>query len=246
MNKLTIKQFQMFSFILALLIATIACNYPDAVAVIGEAAMEHCFTVSRSQYESTAARLGQPPKTAKYPEDAVYEVCQIEGQATSIRMTDGYRIEDNEKAESEETKSKPTGTYVGETNHLPSEFINLEEKSVFNLTEKSVVNLIVGNEGTVTGEILITYHYNQGREVVADCNVEYRGALEGNLTDNYGELRSTVTYHFVSTGIEDPQDQSATFELTYEIQITDNIMHGTALIDPENEMDFFSFDAIKQ
>jgi hypothetical protein len=57
--------------------------------------------------------------------------------------------------------------------------------------------------------------------------------------------RDALIYHFVSTGIDDHQDQSATFEIAYEIHLTNNILYRTAKGDPELEM-FFSLLAIKQ
>jgi hypothetical protein len=151
MNELQVQKIKRFTFLLSIIFASIACRLPDAVKVITEAAMEHCFPVSRSQYESSAAQLGQIPETPKYPESAVYEVCQINGQPSSVRMIDGKSTEDNEQTESEGKTNILAGTYIGE-------FYFNEEHSDTTELMANEINVNISNSGIVSGSAILQFN----------------------------------------------------------------------------------------
>ena len=85
MSKLPALKIKIFWVILALMTASIACNYPDATAAIVESAGESCFAVNHSEYESAAAELGQTAKTPKYPEGAIYDLDFAQIETVSIQ-----------------------------------------------------------------------------------------------------------------------------------------------------------------
>ena len=78
-KQLSGKEPQRTISLLLLVAVSLACNTPDAVKVLIGAAVEHCFQVSRAEYESSAVQLGETPQQPKYPDSAVYEICQVEG-----------------------------------------------------------------------------------------------------------------------------------------------------------------------
>ncbi len=145
MKKIFGMKFKIFFFLLVLFGASLACNYPDAVKVIVEAAVEKCVPVSRSEYESTAARLGHTPETPKYPESAIYQVCYVNNEASTVRMTDGNSTVDEG---SEEKKNIPVGTYIYEM------YVNDEPPPGGDNWEyefESDFSIRVASDGTVTG-----------------------------------------------------------------------------------------------
>jgi hypothetical protein len=145
MNKLPVQKIKLSIFILSLIIASIACKHPDAVDAIVEAAVEDCSMVKRDVYELSAAQLGQTPETPEYPESAVYEVCFIDREVSSVRMIDGNNTEDEV---SEENNNIPVGTYIYEV------FVNDEPPPGGDDWEyelESEFTISVANDGTVTG-----------------------------------------------------------------------------------------------
>jgi hypothetical protein len=96
--------------------ASVACRITEILQVGSEAAQESCIEVSRTRYESAAKELGETPKTPKDPENAVYEVCYWEDDLNSVRMSEGYRDEDenSEPAQGDRDITIPSGSYRGE------------------------------------------------------------------------------------------------------------------------------------
>ena len=142
------KNIRLFLFILALIAVSLACNTPDAINMIAEAAVEKCNVISRAKYESYAAKLGQVPETPKYPESAVYEVCFIDMELSQVRMSEGYRPEEDT---SEETNLIPAGVYTGEF------YFNEDHSDITELMENEI-NVNISNSGIVTGSAVFRFN----------------------------------------------------------------------------------------
>jgi hypothetical protein len=265
MNKLPVHKIQMFSLILALITPSIACKLLTTdVEAIYDAAVEECFPVSRSEYESTAAQLGQTPKTPKYPESTVYEVCYVDMELSSVRMSDGYRSEDTEQTESEEPNSIPSstgadesisipaGTYIGEP-AIPAIWSAQQDFANFSIDENTIT-IIVEEDGTTHGEKILIYSYTATGIEDAPIYItnEWIITFEGTLHGTPYKLRGIASSHFVLTGpgTDNPIDNTDTLEGSYDIHISENIMSGS----PTNEADFeihddldmYTFEATKQ
>lgn len=139
---------------LALLISALACNYPDAAQVFVSAALEECYSVNRERYENAAAELGQEPETPQYPETAGYEVCYMDEQLASVRMSDGYGP-DEEQAVAAEVEVAPeadagagtgttivsaAGTYIGEELEIPPSWELVIQEFTIEIAEDGAVS----------------------------------------------------------------------------------------------------------
>jgi len=242
MKHLSEIKIQIIIPLLMLIGASLACNYPDAVEVIAEAAMEHCFTVSRNQYESSAAQLGQAPETPKYPESAIYEVCQIEGEPSSVRMTDGNKPEEKpETGESEEGDSVPVGTYVGTSNY-PEALSNIFDPGQYT---KNEVIVRVADDGTISGSYLLHYigdpfviNWNE-KECTGYGEVDFTGTFFGQLTSSNGMIESEESWVCtVYSNCDDLWDACNTDEpihREYNVYVSEDEITGTTLPHPEVE-----------
>jgi len=151
MKQTTEIKIQLTILLLVLIAASIACKYPDAVGVLVGAAIENCFPVSRSQYESSAEQIGAAPEIPKYPDSAVYEVCQVQGQPVSVRMVDGEAPEDNESTGNAGNDSIPAGTYTGE-------FYFNEDHSDTTELMANEINVNISNSGIVNGSAILQFN----------------------------------------------------------------------------------------
>lgn len=160
MRKFSDTKINIFIFILVLIAAAIACNYPDAAEVIAEAAIEKCETVSRDTYVIAAKSLGQTPETPSDPESAVYEVCyQFNNpNPVSARMYGGNKPEEAPDASPEENTQQgesesegksepvPAGTYIGDNLETPPDWELVEGEFIIEIAE----------DGTVSGSRIFT------------------------------------------------------------------------------------------
>jgi len=179
MKKRSVINIKIFLFLMVLIGASLACNYKnqDAIQLIAKAAMEKCFTVNRDQYERSAAELGQTPETPKYPDSAIYEVCQIQGQPSSVRMIDGKNTADQV---SEDKNKIPVGTYKPLKNAEPPP----SKKDVWDYFETDFT-ITVADDGTVTGFRIYKYWVDSSIPGCAardgqDLTTNVNGFLEGN------------------------------------------------------------------
>ena len=209
MKKLPASKIHILMVVLVLMGASIACNFPDAVHVMGEAAMERCNTVSREEYGIAVESLGQIPEIPDNPENAVYEVCyRINNpDPVSARMYKGYRDEDenSEPAKSDRDQEaepmlnvpeipNPVRHYVGETGwSMIYDPIEVREDQFV---------LIVENDGNVSGVFMFDYITQADEYEMADgdvCTTQYHFAatitISGQLVDNKG----TLTADYVPT-----------------------------------------------
>jgi len=154
MQKANKRRNKILLLILVQIGISLACNTPDAVEVIVESAVERCLPVTREKYENYAVQLGQTPEIPKHPESAVYEVCFIEQELSSVRMSDGYSTEEDDRKmdqdgdESEVKSNIPAGTYIYEA------FVDDEPPPGGDDWEyelESEFTIRVANDGTVTG-----------------------------------------------------------------------------------------------
>jgi len=161
MTKLFIQKNQIFLFILVLITASIACNalynpeglVKDVEESIGWASedTEECYSTDRDEYEVKAGMLGQTPEIPKYPESAVYEVCYVDSEVSSIRMADGEALEDNESTGNTGNDSIPAGTYTGE-------FYFNEDHSDITTLMTNEINVHISNSGIVNGSANLQFN----------------------------------------------------------------------------------------
>ena len=243
MSKLSVQKIQIFSFILALITASIACNYPDVVEVIGEEAMESCVTVGRSRYETVAAQLGQTPETPKYPESAVYEECYIEKDVTSVRMSDGYR--------SDEENIIPAGSYTGESNFYSTLENDIDDSFLEPVCTENTVKVMIGSDGAAHGELRSICYANRAY-VSEDGQVAHHsdvtGIIQGELIDIPGQLSIAYTRHSYTTGPQcTPEtpciDDTVNFDFLYNVNVSNDVMTFA----PAGEVDdYYSFELTKE
>lgn len=161
MRKLSNKKINLLFFLFALVTASIACNFPVAVEVIGEAVSQKCETVDRETYVLAAEKLGQTPETPSDPNSAVYEVCyEVNSKILrnqnpdpiSARMYEGNKQEENPGAAPEgntqpgvdgsdgEKGSVPAGTYIGVNPEPRGDWETVEDKFIIEIAEDGIVS----------------------------------------------------------------------------------------------------------
>ncbi|MBI9052127.1 MAG: hypothetical protein JEZ00_22115 [Anaerolineaceae bacterium] len=244
MNKFPVRKIQKTVFMLSIIFALIACRFPDAVKTIVESAVEDCSIVSRDVYEISATQLGQTPETPKYPESAVYEVCFIDMEVSSVRMIDGNNTEDDELTESEETNSIPAGSYVGtiiDTEWKQRDWFGSPPEVLGTVAENEVI-IFITEDGTVTGSL--KYIVN-GTILMSDtshgitCTVlndrSYDGEASGKLLENKGKIIFEGEWHEVTSYSEEcniEEHESATLqdiEIHVQVEIKNGTMYGTSV-----------------
>ena len=142
---------------------------------------------------------------------------------------------------SDKENSDLVATYVGETELPP-----FQQKVLSFSVDENLTTLYVYEDGSVLGEQVLKYSYTQsgvdGDLVYATS--EYNTVFEGVLKDNRGELSGILEYHFVSggPGANDPQDQTSTSEVEYEIFLAGDIITGA----PKGAEEQFTFELAKQ
>ena len=228
-------------FPIILIAASIACNRPDAAKVIMDAAVEHCFPVSREEYEISAEKIGVIPETPKYPESAIYEVCQVEGQTSSVRMTDGEQPD-------EET-AIPVGTYDGETTFYTTLEDDIDDSYLEPVCTENTIQVVIGSDGVAQGEIRSFCYSKQAtdnEEMQMTYHSEVTGLVQGELLNNAGQLSIVFTWHtyFTSPQWETPSlDQTVDFEFPYNVNILNEVMTLTPAGETE---DYYKFVITKQ
>jgi hypothetical protein len=226
----------------------------------------YCTSVGRGTYEVAAGALGQTPGTPVDPESAVYMVCyDIQSQMPVLARIMGGGMEEKEEEEestedqvpppttAEEGGEIPVGTYIG-TPAIPPSMQAVQQDVVEFSIDENKITIIVEKDGTTHGEKILIFSYTASGEndEPVFCTSEWRITFDGNLQGTQGELRGVFFYHFVSggPGTDDPQNQTATHETVYDVQISGNVMSGSLKeaeteID-DDELDAFSFEATKQ
>lgn len=124
------------------IIVSVACNFIDILNVGLSAFQERCTEVSRDRYVQLAGELGVTPQTPQYPESAVYEACYQDSKVVKVRMSEGYREEneDDEKIEkAENSDNSVAGTYIGEIETPPS-WDRIQAEYVINVAEDGSVS----------------------------------------------------------------------------------------------------------
>ncbi|MBN1666483.1 MAG: hypothetical protein JW862_05325 [Anaerolineales bacterium] len=208
MSRTPIFGTRQFIVLLALLMAVLACNYPDATQVILSAATENCNSVNRERYEDAAARLGVEPETPKYPETAGYEVCYGDGQVTSVRMSEGYGPEEEQPAAAVEAEAAPetdagagtgttptsfAGTYMGEELEVPPSWELVKQE----------FTISIAADGAVSG---LKIYEIQRASLDSSCNVYWGNGhttLIGGTIDGSEGLVSVETEAFVLSDFSD-------------------------------------------
>ena len=237
MNKSPVQKIQKTIFMLSIIFASIACRFPDAVKTIVESAVEDCSIVSRDVYEISAVQLGQTPETPKYPESAVYEVCFINREVSSVRMSDGNRSEDKDGG------TIPTGTYKGsiEDTEWNQEY-GLYTPEVPGTIDENEVIIHIAEDGTVTGSL--KYMAN-GTILMSDtshgitCTVfndrSYDGEASGQIFESTGEIifegeEQHVISHSegCSTGATE-KTTAQDFKIHVQVEIKNEAMYGTSV-----------------
>ncbi len=220
-------KFYVLVFVLVLMGSSVACGISEVLQVGFEAARESCIQVSRTRYERAAEELGETPGTPKDPENAVYKVCYIEDDLYSVRMSEGYRDEDedengepaksdtdedNEEYTEEDEKGEPgiAGTYIGV--HPPpryEDWYRAEEEYIINIAE----------DGTVSGSVIVV---TKRDAVTENCStyLEYnsRSTISGHISGTSGFVTVTI-YEFNYT--DTTNCVSGSFESTTQDLVCD-------------------------
>lgn len=238
--------------LLLLIAASIACNHPLAGEAIQDAMSERCVEIDRSTYETLAAELGQTPETPKYPESAVYEACTHEkvggidlygneGKISSVRMSEGYRPEEENKI--------PAGTYTGETLFYTTLEADVDDGYLDPVCTENTVRVVVASDGTANGEVrsfCTSSRDTDNEEMRTVHHSEVAGMIQGELPDRAGQLSIDYTWHsfFTSPQWEAPSlDQTVDFVFQYNVQVIENVMTLT----PAGEVeDYYSFTLHKE
>lgn len=163
MKQLFAEKIKWFIAFLPLIIASVACNIVDILNVGLSAFQERCAEVSREEYVSLAESLGETPKTPQHPESAVYEACYNNSGLKSVRMSEGYK-EDEEQVKSD---LNPAGTYIfeGYVNDEPPPGGDDWEYQL-----ESDFTILVADDGTVTGFRIYLLSVDDIREGCATRN----------------------------------------------------------------------------
>jgi hypothetical protein len=200
-----------------------------------------CTGVGEAEYQLAAAQLGLTPKQPADPETASYIVCtdHATGLAVSVDLVEG-------NAETDEDAVIPTGVYKGETNspQIWSHHATLQ-------VGKNEIILIVEEDGTTYGEIIATIMWT---EVFDDGELyihnELTGEINGRLADRDGTLIGTFANHYYVTGFTCPpcDDHTMTFDIPYEIHVSDNIMSATPILEDADSdvITMYSFELTRQ
>jgi hypothetical protein len=189
MDKIPVHKIQRTISVLSIILASIACRFPDAVKTIAEAATEKCETVSRNVYETAAIELGQIPEIPDDPESAVYEVCyQMNNpKPVSARMYGSDRSDDNGSTENVGNDSNPTGTYIGEF------YFNEEHSDITELMANEI-NINISITGIVSGSAILQFNntYISADQCTHYTEKGYIYTISGQIN---GVDRETVAVH---------------------------------------------------
>jgi hypothetical protein len=273
MRKLPPLKIKIFWVILALLTASIACESPDLVAPVVESIAEECYPVDRGIYEYTAATLlRQTPKTPKYPEGAIYEVCRVNGEISSVRMTNGPRPEEPEVieqeepevTESEEANSLSPSTGADESNSTSTDHYigssNYPDVIGFSSGQypKNEISIRVADDGTVSGSYLMsyigdpsTYDLDEGA-CTEQWDMDINGTFSGKLTGSQGTIKLVEDWVCTANSYcwddVDPNScpMDEPFSREFEILINDDTMSGTTVPWPGDDPFMWEFSAVKQ
>ncbi len=197
MSKETIMNMKKLLVLLALIVVTLACSIPFMQGELEEAVIEKCYPVDQAVYEKSARELGQIPKTAEYPEYAVYEVCYFGKKRTddniiSVRMSEGYR-----PTEAEGINSLYAGTYIGENLEVPPDWELVEGEFILKVTE----------DGTVSGSRI----YRIRKETVGTtCTWRWENGHTTNISGHISGADGFVTVENDSYTISDGSNCDAT------------------------------------
>jgi hypothetical protein len=243
MKKLFGEKTQITVFILVLMVVSIACNYPDAVEVIAEAAIEKCETVSRDSYEIAAKTLGQTPETPNDPASAVYEVCYQKNNPNpvSVRMYGDYQ--------SDAKNTIPAGTYTGETNFDMVLDSDIDDSYLEPICSENTIQVVIGSDGAAQGEIRAICYANQStdkEDMRMTLHADITGIPQGELLGNAGQLSIAYTSH---TYITSPQwetpslDKTIDYVFPYHVNVFENVMTLTPAAEVE---DYYSFTLRKE
>jgi hypothetical protein len=144
MKKLPASKITILMVVLVLMGSSVACRITEILQVGYEAARETCIQVSRTRYERAAKELGETPRTPKDPENAVYEVCCIEDELYSVRMSEGYRDDEEQLADVEAgvgaNPASAAGTYVGEELEVPPSWELVVQEFTIQIAEDGAVS----------------------------------------------------------------------------------------------------------
>ena len=205
MKKLPAMKIHILMVMLVLLGSSVACRITEILQVGFEAARESCIQVSRTRYERAAKELGETPRTPKDPENAVYEVCYIDDELYSVRMSEGYRDEDenSEPANGERTISIPAGSYLGE-------FPGMENTAW--LINQNKTSVEISPNGVVSGFSILHIHKTEERLSWDSQKQQYFvHCLE------YYEEKTTYTVSGQIHGwLDQPVEVKRTFYSTYD------------------------------
>lgn len=235
---------KIFIIIVALITASLACNYPDASEAIIEAAVEDCHTVSRDSYERAAAQLRQDLDTPDYPENAIYQVCYINQEPISAKMFDGDQPED-------EVSTIPMGTYIGESNFYSTLENDVDDSYLEPECTENTVNVVIGSDGTAEGELRSICYANRAsvsEEGQVTRHSEVTGIIQGELLDIPGQLSIAYTWHSYITGPqctpETPcSEDTVIFDFLYNVNVSNDVMAFT----PAGEVeDYYSFELTQE
>ena len=115
--------------------------------------------------------------------------------------------------------------------------------------DENTITVTVEKDGTLRGYRALVYSYTAGEaDAPVYCTGEWRETLDGALADAAGTATGTLAYRFVSEGGVSPQDQRATLQTTYAIQVTGSTMIMTLnaqAVDTEGDVDFLSCELTK-
>lgn len=223
MKKLPAPNTYILMIVLVLMGSSVACRIFEIVRLVGEVAEQSCSPISRAEYEYYAERLGETPKTPKYPESAGYEVCEIknihdEWEVVSVRMSEGYRdedensepakserVEDNEEYGEEDEKGEPNiaGTYIGV---FPppryEDWYRAEEEYIINIAEDGTVSgsvIVVTKSDVVTGNCTTHSEYNSRSTISGHISGTSGVVTVTTFEFNYTDTTNCVAGSFIST-----------------------------------------------
>lgn len=245
MRKLAESNIKLLFFLFALVTASIACAFPDAVEVLGEAVSQKCDTVDRETYVVAAQYLDQTPETPSDPESARYEVCYeinskiLENQKPepiSARMYEGNTQEENPGAAPEwntqpgvdgsegEIGSVPAGTYIGVNPEPRGDWVSVEDKFIIEIAE----------DGTVSGtRVLIIKRDSVGPNCTVHFENGHTQTFSGYITGPSGLV--TVTNESY-----DIWDDSGCAEGSYKKNNTDFVCDLSPITITGNQLEIVS------
>jgi len=264
--KISVQKTQILIFVLSLIFASIACNTPRNAEELEkevEVGMgwspedaDECYSTDRDEYEYKAGMLGQAPEIPKYPESAVYEVCYIDSEVSSVRMIDGNQGTENEAEPDEElTESEesviPDGTYLGTSDYDKAVALLFSTGGTASTNE---VIVHIADDGTVSGSITMLFTSNAYVQEDTGCTDIWEdnimGTFSGQLTGENGVIDLTEYWQCSTVGTC-PTNGSCDEEpiiRQVKIQVSGNQMNGTTLphLDDPDGLFNFSFYAEKE